>query len=96
MFSLTDPDRIRTVLTQAGLRHTTVAPLEVSMRFGPDASSAAATHLGTGPVRHHLRDADDAARARASHALTAALLPFEQPDGVRLRGAYWLVSAIRP
>ena len=100
MFSLTDPDRIRTVLTRAGLTRVTVTALDVPMLFGPDASGAAEMHLGTGPVRHHLRDADAGADAttgtRALHALTAALRPFEQPDGVRLRGAYWLVGAVRP
>ncbi len=96
MFSLTDPGRIRTVLTAAGFADICVAPVEVPMMFGPDASRAAQVHLGTGPVRHHLRDADWATEARAQRAVTAALRPFEQPDGVLLRGAYWLVSAARP
>lgn len=96
MFSLADPDRIRTVLTRAGLAQIDVAPLDVPMVFGSDATRAAQMHLGTGPVRHHLRDADNVAEARALQAVVAALQPFEQPDGVRLRGSYWLVSAVRP
>ncbi|MFJ8581001.1 class I SAM-dependent methyltransferase [Micromonospora sp. NPDC093277] len=95
MFSLTDADRIRDVLGRAGFAHITVAPVEVPMLFGPDANRAAEMHLGTGPVRYHLRDADGAIETRALRAVTAALRPFEQPDGVRLRGAYWLVSAVR-
>jgi SAM-dependent methyltransferase len=95
MFSLTDPDRIRTVLTRAELTDITVAPINVPMVFGPDASRAAETHLGTGPARHRLREAGITAETRALHALTAALRPFEQPDGVRLWGAYWVVSAVR-
>lgn len=96
MFSLTDPDRIRDVLTRAGFAHIAVAPLEVPMVYGPDASRAAEIHLGTGPVRFHLKDADWATETRALRAVTAALQPFEHPDGVRLRGAYWLVNAVRP
>jgi SAM-dependent methyltransferase len=96
MFSLADPDRIRAVLTRAGFAHVDVAPLEVPMVFGRDAARAAEMHLGTGRVRHHLRDADWATETRALRAVAAALRPFEQPDGVRLRGAYWLVSAVRP
>jgi SAM-dependent methyltransferase len=96
MFSLTDPDRIRSVLTRAGLTSVIVEPLEVPMLFGPDANRAAEMHLGTGPVRYHLGAADPTAQTRALHALTAALRPFEQPDGVLLRGAYWLVTAVRP
>jgi hypothetical protein len=66
------------------------------MLFGPDANRAAEMHLGTGPVRYHLGAADPTAQTRALHALMAALRPFEQPDGVLLRGAYWLVTAVRP
>jgi SAM-dependent methyltransferase len=96
MFSLTDPERIRTVLSRAGLTGVTVTPIDVPMVFGPDASTAAEMHLGSGPVRHHLRDADTTTRTGALQALTAALRPFEQPGGVRLRGTYWLVGAVRP
>ncbi|GAA5185489.1 methyltransferase domain-containing protein [Rugosimonospora acidiphila] len=96
MFSLTDPDRIHSVLTRAGFAQLTVTPLEVPMVFGPDAARAADTHLGTGPVRFHLKGADEPTEARVREAVTAALRPFERPDGVRMRGAYWLVSAVRP
>ena len=95
MFSLTDPDRIHAVLTQAGFMRISVSPLVVPMVYGPDASRAAQVHLGTGPVRFHLKDADSATEARALRAVTAALQPYEYPEGVRLRGAYWLVSAAR-
>jgi SAM-dependent methyltransferase len=96
MFSLTDPDRIREVLTRAGFADVAVAAVEVPMVFGPDASRAAEMHLGTGPVRYHLRDSDWATENRALRALTDALRRFEGPDGVRLRGAYWVVTAVRP
>ncbi|GIH15309.1 class I SAM-dependent methyltransferase [Rugosimonospora africana] len=96
MFSLTDAERIRDVLGRAGFADITVTPVEVPMLYGPDASRAAEMRLGSGPARDRLRDADQATQARALQAVTAALRPFEQADGVRLRGAYWLVGAVRP
>jgi SAM-dependent methyltransferase len=95
MFSLTDPDRIHAVLARAGFAHITVAPLVVPMRYGSDAANAAEMYLGTGPVRFHLKDADWATEMQALRAVTAALRPFEHSDGIRLRGAYWLVNAAR-
>jgi SAM-dependent methyltransferase len=96
MFSLTDPERIHSVLTRAGLARVALAPLEVPMTFGPDARRAAEIFLSTGPVRFRLKDADWATEADALRSVTAALRPFEEPDGVRLRGRYWLVTAVCP
>jgi SAM-dependent methyltransferase len=96
MFSLTDPDRVRRVLTQAGLAQVGVAPVEVLMNFGRDASSAAQMYITTGPARSRLSEASSATKTRAVEAVTAALRPFEGPDGVTMRGMYWLVSAVQP
>ncbi|MEV4536500.1 methyltransferase domain-containing protein [Asanoa sp. NPDC049518] len=96
MFSLTDPERIRAVLAGAGFAHIAIAPIEVPMMYGPDATQAAQMHLGSGPVRFRLKDADETTEAQARRAVTTALRPYEGPEGVQLRGAYWLVSAVRP
>ncbi len=96
MFSLTDPDRVRGVLTRAGLNQVEVAPVEVPMTYGRNAASAAVMFLSTGPSRFRLRDADTVTRLRIRQALTAALRPFEDAGGVRLRGAFWRVRAVRP
>lgn len=96
MFSLTDPERVRSVLTQAGFADIALAPVEVPMTYGPNAASAAEMFVSTGPARFRLRDADPETKARALQTVTAALRPYEGPDGVRMRGAFWCVSALRP
>jgi SAM-dependent methyltransferase len=96
MFSLTDPDRVRSVLTQAGFGQVALATVEVPMKYGRDAASAAEMFLSTGPSRFRLREADAATRSRVLQAVTAALRPFEETDGVRMRGTFWRVSAVRP
>jgi SAM-dependent methyltransferase len=95
MFSLADPNRIDDVLTEAGFQDVTAQPVEVLMHYGRDADDAAAFILSTGPVQFHLRAAGQPAKDQALTALTAALRPHEQPDALRLRGAWWVVTATR-
>jgi SAM-dependent methyltransferase len=96
MLSLADPARVAAVLAGAGLVDVTTAPLNFPMVFGRDAADAAGFLLGSGPVRDTLEGADQTTAARFLDALTAALRPYEAPEGVRLRGAAWLVRATRP
>jgi SAM-dependent methyltransferase len=95
MFSLSDPDRLDDVLTRAGFGSISAEPVDTLMHYGHDATDVTEFLLGTGPVRHQLRDAEGPAVAAARDRLLAALRPFERPDGVRLRGAWWVVTAAR-
>ncbi|WP_443160027.1 hypothetical protein [Nonomuraea sp. 10N515B] len=63
------------------------------MVYGTD---AAAFILGSGPVRHYLRTADQFTVDQARERLSAALRPYHEPDTVRMRGAWWVVTATRP
>ncbi|MFD8528780.1 class I SAM-dependent methyltransferase [Streptosporangium canum] len=94
--SLADPDRIREVLTGAGFEAVTSVPVDAPQLWGRDAEDAAGFLGAWGPVRFMLDQVDPASAARARDALTAALRPHEEPGAVRLRGAAWLVTAIRP
>ncbi len=96
MFSLADPDHIRRTLTAAGFDAVAATLTEAPTRWGADAEDAAAFALGAGPARYLLAQADRASAARARDALVAAFRPYEHADGVRLRGAAWLVTARRP
>lgn len=94
MFSLADQERIEEVLGGAGFGFVTTTAVEVPLFFGQDAASAAGFFLGTGPVRAILDDAimtPDAART----ALEDALRPYAGPEGVRLGGELWMVTARR-
>ena len=96
MFSLTDPARIAAVLAGAGLADVTTTPLDFPMVFGRDAADAAGFLFDSGPVLDTLEGADRPTADRFRDALTAALRPYESPEGVRMRGAAWLVRATRP
>lgn len=95
MGSLSDPDRIHQVLATAGLQEVNVRPVEALMDYGRDATDAADFVLGQGPVRFNLQGVDQATATLAREELRAALAAYEHPDGVRIRGSVWLVSAIR-
>ncbi len=94
MFSLADRGRIENVLHGAGFRTVTAASAGVSLFFGQDAASAAGFFLGTGPVRAILDDAVMTADA-ARTVLEDALRPYAGPEGVRLGGELWVVTARR-
>ncbi len=95
--SLSEPARTTDLLTRAGFEAPTVTPLDdVHLWYGRDAGDAAAFLFASGPVRHFLRDASDARKAEVRDAMVTALAAYEGPDGVRLRGAEWLVRAVRP
>lgn len=103
MFSLADPAVIRRALG-AAFTDVRIEPVEAHGRFGRDVADATEHLLGSGPVRH-LADLLDpvgttgtAGRTGADQvrdALATALAAYEQPTGVRLRTAAWLVTATR-
>ncbi|MFH8371464.1 class I SAM-dependent methyltransferase [Streptomyces sp. NPDC018031] len=95
MGSLLDPVRIRQVLTAAGFTDIEVAPSEAPMTFGADADDAADFLFSMGPTRHNLRAADPATVTRVRTEVRDALTEFETPDGVRIPGAVWIVTASR-
>ncbi|MFU8850436.1 class I SAM-dependent methyltransferase [Micromonospora sp. SL1-18] len=92
MFSLADTQRVEELLTTAGFRDITMTGVDPAMTYGRDVADATQLVLGTGPARALLDDVDAATRARA--ALTTALSAYEHPDGVQLKGAFWLVTAV--
>ncbi|SCG68793.1 Ubiquinone/menaquinone biosynthesis C-methylase UbiE [Micromonospora halophytica] len=94
--SLADPATVRRVLTDAGLAEVECAPAEAPQLWGADAADAAGFLAGWGPVRHQFDRVDPATVVRARAALTDTLRAHERPDGVRLRGTAWLVTARRP
>ncbi|MEV1314682.1 class I SAM-dependent methyltransferase [Micromonospora arborensis] len=94
--SLADPATVRQVLTDAGFLAVDCAPVEATQVWGRDASDAAGFLAEWGPLRHQLVRVDPATARRATEAMTTALRRHESPDGVRMRGTAWLVTARRP
>ncbi|WP_422770408.1 class I SAM-dependent methyltransferase [Plantactinospora sp. WMMC1484] len=96
MFSLADPAWLTEVLKRAGFTDIRTRPVDAPMAFGPDAGAAADGFLGSGPVLAVLQRADGPTAEVARQLLVEALRPYEEPDGVRIPGAHWLVTAARP
>jgi len=95
MGSLLDPARITEVLTAAGFRAIEITPVSADMGFGADASDAADFIFSMGPTHHNLRDVDTATVAALHAQVQDALGEFETPQGVRIPGAVWIVTAAR-
>jgi SAM-dependent methyltransferase len=96
MGSLTDPAGIRHILTEAGFVDVSIAPVEVPVVWGRDASDAVEFYFATGPVRHNLAEVPTATIERVRDEVRSALREFETPAGVSVRGAIWVVSATQP
>ncbi|MEV7403045.1 class I SAM-dependent methyltransferase [Streptomyces sp. NPDC091267] len=96
MFSLADPDRIRSVLTSAGFVRVHLRRAEAHGDWGPCAEDAAAFLLDTGPGRHLTDQVTPEARDRAREVLVNHLRAHEERGAVRLRSIAWLVTASRP
>ncbi|MFD7630369.1 class I SAM-dependent methyltransferase [Streptomyces sp. NPDC059851] len=92
MFSLTDPDRIRALLTAGGFTGARVRRIEVPGKWGADAADAAAFLLDSGPGRHLLSQVSPKAQAQARQALTDTLRGHEEDGAVWLRSSSWLVT----
>jgi SAM-dependent methyltransferase len=95
-FSLADPIRIRTVLTEAGFADVSATPIKIDMLFGRDATEAAEFLIRSGPVHSALEHANQFGNPQVLEAVTDALRRFEQTDGIRLHGEHWLVRAVCP
>ncbi|MFD3328822.1 class I SAM-dependent methyltransferase [Streptomyces sp. NPDC058701] len=95
MFSLTDPDRIRTLVTAGGFTDVDVQRIEVPGNWGADAQGAAAFLLGSGPGRHLLSQATPQQQTQARRTLTDVLGRYESDGAVWLRSSSWMVTAVR-
>ena len=92
-FALSDPDRIRFLLTSAGFVDVELEGATTGMWFGNDADDAHRFVLGL--MGWMLEDLDDAGRGQAVDALHATMAAHETADGVRFGSAAWITQAIR-
>ncbi|WP_327304076.1 methyltransferase domain-containing protein [Streptomyces sp. NBC_01298] len=95
MFSLTDPDHIRMLLSAGGFAEVAVQRVEVPGKWGVNAADATAFLLDSGPGRHLLDQVGPQEQTQARQALTVALRDHEADGAVWLRSSSWLVTAAR-
>jgi SAM-dependent methyltransferase len=92
-FSLSDPDRVRVLLTSAGFTAPRFEDLRAPMSFGTDPEDAYAFVLGQ--LGWMLEGLDDAGRDRAQDALQATIREHDTGAGVAFESATWLITAER-
>jgi SAM-dependent methyltransferase len=94
-FAFADPDRVRGILAAGGWTDAALDEVSLPMRFGADVGETVELFTGTELVRRLFANADAERTAAALDAVREALRPFAGPDGVRMRGSAWLVTARR-
>jgi SAM-dependent methyltransferase len=90
-FSLSDPERIRAVLT--AFTEITVEEVIAPMRLGDTTDDVVEFMQRTDMAQTLMKDVDDDTASAAWVAVSDALGPYASPDGVTLNGAAWLVQA---
>jgi SAM-dependent methyltransferase len=93
-FALSDPDRVRDVLTAAGFADVESEPHNGSMWFGDDADNAYGFVLGL--MGWMLQGLDDEGRTRALDNLRRTLSAHDTGYGVLYDSATWITRARRP
>jgi SAM-dependent methyltransferase len=92
-FSLGDPERVRTLLSDAGFDDVRLTERREPMYFGRDADDGC--RFITGQFDGALRGLDADARARAVDALRASMAAHHTERGVFYESAAWFVEARR-
>ena len=86
----------RPILEKAGYADVTIEPVESELSIGGAGLDATVEFLlGIGPAAAALRDASREQRALVATAIRDAIAPYATSEGVRMRGAAWIVHARR-
>ncbi|WP_158895101.1 class I SAM-dependent methyltransferase [Amycolatopsis anabasis] len=91
--SLSDPGRVRELLTSAGFADVRLRGLNEPMYFGRDVEDAC--EFISGQLAGMIADVDDATRARALDNLRATMVEHQTDRGILYDSAAWLVEARR-
>ena len=92
-FSLSDPERVHSMLGSAGFRDIALEDLHAPMWLGAETNDAHQFVIG---LLHWMLDGvDEAGRARALDDLRSMLSEHATQDGVVLESAAWVITAHR-
>lgn len=93
-FAFADADRVRGILTDAGLSEIVFESRNDAMGVGTgDLEAAADFALQMGPASIAIREATPETIAKVRASVREALAPYQTPDGVRLATSSWVVTA---
>jgi SAM-dependent methyltransferase len=93
-FALSNPDRVRAVLSSAGFEGIELDGTQAGMWFGTDVDDAHQFVLGL--MGWMLAGLDDGTRGRAVDALRATMAAHETSEGVVFGSAAWTIAATHP
>ena len=95
-FSLSSPERTRSLLEAAGLTEVVSTPVEEPMVLGKDLDDAYEFFKEAGLSKGLSQDLDDAQRQEGFAKLRQFLADHETPEGVLVGSAAWIISATKP
>ena len=95
-FAFAAPERVTRILGLAGFSEIRVEPFDAALTLGPAGAVEDAMRFITqvGPVSRAMGTGSEAQRQAAERAVVEALRAAESPDGIRLGGQCWFVSAV--
>lgn len=94
-FAFANPDKVRRILEQAGYRSIEFETVRELLALGADAPLEQVVDflLQMGPTGKLLREVSVDLRQRVAEAVYEALRPYATPQGVRMEGTAWIVTA---
>jgi SAM-dependent methyltransferase len=92
-FGLSEPERVRSILSEAGFADIELTGRREPMWFGANADAADRFILGL--LSWMLREADESTRRRGIDDLHRATIDHDTRDGVVFGSAAWLITARR-
>ena len=92
-YSFQNPNRVRSVLLQAGFVAPEFRKFDFRTFAGATPEEAASSAIDEGPLARSLVEVDEATRAKVRAAVTERLAKERGPDGIWLTSAAWLVQA---
>ncbi|MDZ7824958.1 MAG: methyltransferase domain-containing protein [Gammaproteobacteria bacterium] len=92
-FAFADPDRVRMLLVDAGFTGVDIDPLRPTLHLADTLDEAVEFQQQVGPLARALAELEGETREAAIAAAREALEPHLGPDGLRLGGACWVVTA---
>ena len=96
-FSFADPERVRSILSGAGLINITLTPLDFQIPLGRTLEEALNFVVEMGPLSTPLTTATGESRRKAIDAIIRVLEENSNDDGiVLLAGACWIITARMP
>ncbi len=92
-YSFGDRARVERILKEAGFVASRLEPLDRPIWMGSDVAEVVANADRFGPMARAFAETPPEQAAKAKAAIADAVAPHAGPDGVRMPGACWLVSA---